>query len=281
MGWVGSAGWVFLSRREVGWAELSNHRWCSWRLLAAAPSLGLSEQHVLLKEWPLGPERQLGSKNFRGKNSKVTSPLGGETRTGMTSFLFVDSELRASLELPEKNLKNLLHLTFWAVELNLLLSLKTLPPSSMMTSNSGPRFFRCFLALLPFDCLFDSFSILSMGPGEQGRGAYLLGQPSSSSSRSFVFSMFLMQRTDSFEKTLMLGKIEGGRRRGQQRMRLLDGITDSETGVRVSSRSWWWTGRPGVLRFMGSQRVRHNWVTELNWGFKKSITAKLLLFFVV
>ena len=37
----------------------------------------------------------------------------------------------------------------------------------------------------------------------------------------------LMQRTDSFEKTLMLGKIEGGRRRGQQRMRWLDGITDS------------------------------------------------------
>ena len=38
----------------------------------------------------------------------------------------------------------------------------------------------------------------------------------------------LMRRTDSFEKTLMLGKIEGGRRRGQQRMRLLDGITDSK-----------------------------------------------------
>ena len=37
----------------------------------------------------------------------------------------------------------------------------------------------------------------------------------------------LMQRTDSLEKTLMLGKIEGGRRRGQQRMRWLDGITDS------------------------------------------------------
>ena len=37
----------------------------------------------------------------------------------------------------------------------------------------------------------------------------------------------LMRRTDSFEKTLMLGKIEGGRRRGQQRMRWLDGITDS------------------------------------------------------
>ena len=38
------------------------------------------------------------------------------------------------------------------------------------------------------------------------------------------------------------------------------------TWVWVSSRSWWWTGRPGVLRFMGSQRVRHGWATELNWN---------------
>ena len=37
------------------------------------------------------------------------------------------------------------------------------------------------------------------------------------------------------------------------------------TWVWVNSRSWWWTGRPGVLRFMGSQRVGHNWATELNW----------------
>ena len=43
----------------------------------------------------------------------------------------------------------------------------------------------------------------------------------------FQYFGHLMQRTDSFEKTLMLGKIEGGRRRGQQRMRWLDGITDS------------------------------------------------------
>ena len=35
--------------------------------------------------------------------------------------------------------------------------------------------------------------------------------------------------------------------------------------TRVNSWSWWWTGRPGVLRFMGSQRVRHDWATELNW----------------
>ena len=38
------------------------------------------------------------------------------------------------------------------------------------------------------------------------------------------------------------------------------------TWVWVNSRSWWWTGRPGVLWFMGSQRVRHDWVTELNWS---------------
>ena len=37
------------------------------------------------------------------------------------------------------------------------------------------------------------------------------------------------------------------------------------TWVWVNSRSWWWTGRPGMLRFMGLQRVRHDWVTELNW----------------
>jgi len=37
------------------------------------------------------------------------------------------------------------------------------------------------------------------------------------------------------------------------------------TWVWVNSGSWWWTGRPGVLRFMGSQRAGHNWVTELNW----------------
>ena len=38
------------------------------------------------------------------------------------------------------------------------------------------------------------------------------------------------------------------------------------TWVWVNSRSWWWTGRPGMLQSMGSQRVEHNWATELNWG---------------
>ena len=77
----------------------------------------------------------------------------------------------------------------------------------------------------------------------------------------------LMRRADSLEKTLMLGKIEDGRRRGQQRMRWLDGITNSMDMVWVNSKSWWWTGRPSVLQSMGSQRVGHDWPTELNWSF--------------
>ena len=79
------------------------------------------------------------------------------------------------------------------------------------------------------------------------------------------YSGHLMRRADSFKKTLMLWNIEGRRRRGRQRMRWLDGITDSMDMGWVDSGSWWWTGRPGVLRFLGLQRVRHDWVTELNW----------------
>ena len=74
----------------------------------------------------------------------------------------------------------------------------------------------------------------------------------------------LMWRADSLEKTLMLGETEGRRRRGQQRMRWLDGITYS-MGIWVTSGSWWWTGRPGMLQSLGSQRVGHDWATELNW----------------
>ena len=74
----------------------------------------------------------------------------------------------------------------------------------------------------------------------------------------------LMWRADSFEKTLMLGKIEGRRRRGWQRMRWLDSITDSMDMSLAGSESWWCTGRCGVPQFMGSRRVRHDWATELN-----------------
>ena len=76
----------------------------------------------------------------------------------------------------------------------------------------------------------------------------------------------LMRRVDSLEKTLMLGGIGGRRKRGWQRMKWLDGITDSMDVSLSEFRSWWWTGRPGVLRFMGSQRVGHDWVTDMIWS---------------
>ena len=72
----------------------------------------------------------------------------------------------------------------------------------------------------------------------------------------------LMQRADSFEKTLMLGKIEGKRRSGQQRMRWLDSITNSidmslSNVQRIGKEKGVW-----LLRLMGSQRIRHKLVTE-------------------
>ena len=49
------------------------------------------------------------------------------------------------------------------------------------------------------------------------------------------------------------------------------------TWVWVNSRSWWWTGRPGVLRFMGLQRVGHDWATELNWTELNDYPTKQLI----
>ena len=85
----------------------------------------------------------------------------------------------------------------------------------------------------------------------------------------------LMQRTDSLEKTRCWERLKVW---GEGDDRGWDGWMKSQTQwmwVWVNSGSWWWTGRPGMLQSMGSQRVGQDWVTELNWTesiFKKVIT---------
>ena len=82
---------------------------------------------------------------------------------------------------------------------------------------------------------------------------------------------------DSLEKTLIWEGLGAG---GEGDDRGWDGWMASRTRwtwVWVNSGRWWWTGRPGVLQFMGSQRVRHDWATELNWTVLISHASNIML----
>ena len=83
----------------------------------------------------------------------------------------------------------------------------------------------------------------------------------------------LMWRTDSFEKTHLRDWWWARLKVGERDDRGWDGWMTSPTQwtwVWINSGSWWWRGRPGVLQSMGSQRVGHDWATELNWSFTLS-----------
>ena len=112
------------------------------------------------------------------------------------------------------------------------------------------------LLRVPWTARRSNQSILEFSPGCSLKGLML--------KLKLQYFGHLMRRADSFQKTLVLGGFGAG---GEGDDRGWDGWMASPTQwtwVWVDSGSWWWTGRPGVLWFMGSQRVGHNWAIEVN-----------------
>ena len=116
------------------------------------------------------------------------------------------------------------------------------------------------LLTVPWTARRSNYSILmEISPGYSLKGLML----------KFKLQSFghLIRRTDSLEKILMLRKIESRRRRGWQRMRWLDGITDSmERSLSKLQELALNRAKPGMVQSMWSQRVKRNWATELNWA---------------
>ena len=86
----------------------------------------------------------------------------------------------------------------------------------------------------------------------------------------------LMWRTDSLEKTLMLGKIEGRRRGDNRRWNGWMASLTWWTWVWACCGSWWWTVKPGLLQSMGSQRVGYDCMTELNCLTISSVSSTFM-----
>ena len=113
------------------------------------------------------------------------------------------------------------------------------------------------LLRIPWTVKTSNHSIQKIGPGCSLEGLTL--------KLKLQYFGHLMWRAESFEKTLMLGKIKAGGEGGYRGWDVWMASPTQWTWVWVNSRCWWWIGKPGVLQCTGSQKVRYNWATELNW----------------